>query len=178
MKNNINLIFYTLLSILFFGCAVPAKVYKADIETEAQAVNFEVSGDKGKIYFIAGVQTFALYDIKMKMPMDIFVDNNNIGSMNSEDVMVFEIQPGLHDFSWNPRHNDPLMKNTKMEPLTIDVQPENIYVLQGDLSPGGGAAFGLIGAAIAPPTTHTIQADKEKISGLNVVIPQNCGSIC
>ena len=177
MKNNINVILYTVLSILFVGCAVPAKVYKADTETEAQAVNFEVSEDKGKIYFITGVHRSPLIDIKLKDPMDIYVKDQNIGSMNHKDVMVFELEPGLYDFSWKPRTNDPLKANTELKPLTIDIQAKQIYVLQGNYSQGG-TGFGLIGGAIVPPTAHTIQVSKEKISGLNVVIPQNCGSIC
>ena len=171
--------FFVLSMLLFLlGCAVPAKVYEADFETKSKAVNFEVSEGKSKIYFIAGVQLGPLFDIKMRMPMDIYINNHNIGSMNSEDVMVFELEPGLHNFSWLPRHNDPIIKNTEPQLATINVNPNEVYVLQGNLSLGGGSSFGLIGAAISPPTTHTIEAEKGKISDLNVVTPQNCGSIC
>ena len=175
----------TALILFLSGCTTPAMVKKADNVTADKAVSFEVTKKRSKVYIIAGVLRDALWKIKHEAPSDIYVNGKKIGSKNGRDVMVFELEPGKYDFSWQSRGED-IGKKAISHILKKTLLGGEITVLQQDYSQGGaghGAAGGILGVLVgayvgAPPGLWFVEGDtdaaKSAINGGNIVVPQFC----
>jgi hypothetical protein len=74
--------------------------------------------------------------------------------MNKEDVMVFELKPGVYNFSWNVRSTDPIDKKSEPQIFEYRLGEGDIVVLRGDYDLGGAGSFGLIGSMFSPPKTE------------------------
>lgn len=162
------------LTIQLFGCATPAVVQRVDAEAEKKAKSFQVENNKSKIYFINGKMTSGFINPMHSYPSDILVNDVQIGSMNKENVMVFDVAPGSYDISWMPRSTDPIDQKATQNKLKVNAQGGQAIVLQGDYSMGGAAGFGLLGAMVSPPATSVTTANKDEVASKIVVQPQNC----
>jgi len=172
----------TLILLVCFvlqACTTPAIVSKADDMTTRKAMSFEVGNDRAKVYFVNGKVMENMFNMKHQYPSDFMVNGKVIGSKNKEDALVFEVKPGIYDFSWNVRSTDIIDKNAVPQVMKINLTPGEILVLKGDYSMGGAAYFGLIGAMMSPPKTWITRAEKTEIQGKNIVLTQNCDvNIC
>jgi hypothetical protein len=165
------IIFVAALSMV--ACATPAVVLKSDPETARQASAFEVKADRAKVYFVSGKIVGNIFGMSHSYPSDLYVNSQLVGSKNKEDVMVFELAPGIYNFSWNVRSTDPIDKKTEPRQFEKSLKAGEVVVLRGDWDPSG-TALGLLGAMIAPPKTEIRQAERSEISNKSFVLPQSC----
>lgn len=179
MIRNKNIVLATLLTLMLAGCTTPALVQKADAISEKKAKEFHTEPNKTKIYFVNGKMTSGFINPMHSYPSDILVNDVQIGSMNKENVMVFDVAPGSYDVSWMPRSTDPIDQKATQNKLKINALGGQVIVLQGDYSMGGAAGFGLLGAMVSPPATSVTITSKDEVASKIVVQPQNCApNIC
>lgn len=167
------------LGTFLAGCTTPATVTRTDTVSERRAANFEVAPDRAKVYFVNGKIVGNLFGLNHRYPSDLFVDSQPVGSMNKENVMVFDLPPGKYKFSWNVRSTDMIDKKTVPRETEFRVAGGDVLVLRGDWDPGASGSFGLIGAMISPPKTEIRRGDRADVGGKEFVLPQTCDvSLC
>ena len=174
MKRLKLLVCMTILTLLS-GCNTPAKVDKVDEQTQIDLFRFESNPSTAKVYIFTGKLIGSLFNSNHSFPADIYVNTTQIGSINKENVMYFELKPGNYDFSWVARNSDLIVKQTVPLKSNFDVLPGQILVLRGDYDQGG-SHFGLIGAMINHPTSVIVIARQEDVLKKKAVIPQSCES--
>ena len=161
-----------LLSLV--GCVTKAQVINADSDMVSRAKLFKTSSGNARIYFVGGKLIGNMFGMRHSSSSDIYVNSQLIGSMNKDDVMVFELKPGVYSFSWNVRSTDPIEKKTEPQVFEYRLGDGDVIVLRGDFDLGGAAAFGLIGSLFSPPKTEIKKASRDDIENRNVVVPQQC----
>jgi hypothetical protein len=156
------------------GCATPALVQNADDATRAKALAFDVSSDRGRVYFVSGSVKENIFGLKHKYPSNFFVHGQNIGSKNPENVMVFDLRPGQYEFQWGVRSTDPIDKNSVPAPFRAVVPPGGVLVLRGEYSIGAAMVLGLVGSMVSPPRSFLVEGSRDEVVGKVVVVPQTC----
>jgi hypothetical protein len=176
--NQFKLLLCVAALALLNGCNTPAKVIKVDEQTQNDIFSFQSNPSAARIYIFTGKIKGSLFNSNHSFPADIYVNTVQIGSINKENVMYFELNPGNYDFSWIPRNTDLIVKQSVSLKSNFDVLPGQILVLRGDYD-YGGSNFGLIGAMINRPTTFIVAALQEDVLKKKVVTPQTCdASLC
>ena len=173
----------TILCAIFFllnlsGCNTPALVNKVDEDTQKNALNFQPNPQFARVYFVTGKIMGTMFNNNHSYPADIFVNTTQIGSINKDNVLYFQLKPGNYDFSWAVRNTNLIVKQTVPQKTNFDIFAGQVLVLRGDYNQGG-SVFGLLGAMIAPPTSVITVADRDEASKKQVVTPQTCDpSLC
>jgi hypothetical protein len=167
-------IFVLVMTPLIFGCMTPANVKRADEKITREAMAFVVDQGRAKVYFVNGKQIPNMFGMKHQYPSDLYLNGVLIGSMNKENVMVFELAPGTYRLHWNVRSTDPIDKQAKPEEFVLTLVSGQITVLSGDYNLGGAAAFGLLGSFFASPRTNISGTSNVDVSDKVVVTPQLC----
>ena len=65
------------------------------------------------------------------IPADIYVDNVKIGSVNTDEVMVFDVAPGSYSFTWMV-YNQKIGWGETMRPSVFDLRGGTINSLSAD----------------------------------------------
>ncbi len=160
--------------LLLAGCVTKAQVINADNDTIFRAKTFKTSPGSARVYFVGGKLIGNLFGMRHSYSSDIYINSVLIGSMNKDDVMVFELKPGVYNFSWNVRSTDPIDKKSEPQIFEYRLGEGDIVVLRGDYDLGGAGSFGLIGSMFSPPKTEIKKINQDEIQNRNVVLPQNC----
>lgn len=172
--NNSKRLTILVVAILLTGCTTPAVVLKSDPETARKASAFEVKPDRAKVYFVSGKIVGNIFGMSHGYPSDLYVNSQLVGSKNKEDAMVFELNPGVYNFSWNVRSTDLIDKKTEPRQFETRLGAGDVVVLRGDWDPGAAHAFGLLGAMVSPPKTEIRRAERTEIANKSFVLPQSC----
>jgi hypothetical protein len=172
--NNSKRLTFLVVAILMTGCTTPAVVLKSDPETARKASAFEVKPDRAKVYFVSGKIVGNIFGMSHGYPSDLYVNSQLVGSKNKEDAMVFELNPGVYNFSWNVRSTDLIDKKTEPRQFETRLGAGDVVVLRGDWDPGAAHAFGLLGAMVSPPKTEIRRAERTEIANKSFVLPQSC----
>jgi hypothetical protein len=176
MQNTIKLTLATISFALITGCATsPVVVNSADPMTQLSASNFAVKPGLAKVYFVGG-QTGSGMSLKVAMAggAQLIVDGNKVGQIDRGDVMVLDVVPNTYNFSWQYPSGD-----SKMNFLKRQVKAGDVVILQANWNTGG-AALGLIGAAMSPAQYQINEVgDRGIVAGKRFVKPSTCPtSIC
>ena len=158
---------------LLGACSTPAKVNEVDAQTQRDVLGFQSNPGSARVYIFTGKLIGGLFNSNHTFPADIYVNTTQIGSINNENVMYFELKPGHYDFSWVARNNDLIVKQTVPLKSNFDLLAGQILVLRGDYDLGG-THFGLIGAMINHPSTVIVKAQQDDVLQKKVVTPQTC----
>lgn len=161
------------------GCSTPAHVLKVEIEKDPTITSFVAKPDSGRVYFtngnIIGFNIFNHHPLHTHSS-DISINSVSVGSMNSNDVMVFDILPGNYKISWNVRSTDLILKKTQPTSFDFSIASGEVKVLKGDFDNGAG---NLLGSLYNPPKTSVSESERKFFEGKNFVSPQTCpSSIC
>ena len=110
----------------------------------------------------------------------LFINDKLIGSINKENVLVFDMKPGEYEFLWKNRTTDIAEQNSVPEKLLIKLEAGQSTVIRGNYHLTAGTMFfGLIGALISPPYTSIEITGREEVTNKIVVISKNCDlTIC
>jgi len=175
---HLKLLTYLITLAVLSACNTPAKVNKVDEQTQRDVFSFQSNSNAARVYIFTGKVIGSLFNSNHSFPADIYVNTTQIGSINKENVMYFELKPGNYDFSWVVRNTDLIVKQTVPLKSNFDVLPGQILVLRGDYDQGG-SRFGLIGAMIMRPSSVIVTAQQEDVLKKKVVTPQTCDpSLC
>jgi hypothetical protein len=163
------------------ACGTPAKVVKLDQAKESSAKSFENKSPNGRIYFTNGKVAGTLNKFLGMYPdhrhsADVIVNGTNVASINTGDVVVFDVKPGLHTLAWNVRSTDLILEKTVPGPYEFLINAGDIKLFRGDFDMGAGS---LIGAMASPPRTSIVEAEQKYMQSKNFVGAQNCpATIC
>ena len=175
---NLTILLGVFFLINLGGCNTPALVNKVDEDTQKNALSFQPNPDLARVYFVTGKMMGTMFNNNHSYPADIIINSTQIGSINKDNVLYFQLKPGNYDFSWAVRNTDLIVKQTVPRKTNFDVFPGQVLVLRGDYNQGG-STFGLLGAMISPPTSVITIADRDEARSKQVVSPQNCDiSLC
>jgi len=165
------------LSAIFMltACTTPAVVKQADPNVAMAAKSFRGHPDRAKIYFVNGKIVGNIFGMSHRYPKDIFVNGRLIGSMNPENVMVADLNPGEYRFSWNVRSTDIIDKKTESQDALVRVAGGDVVVMVSEYDMGGAAMFGLLGSLVSPPKAQLRRGSPSDVaSDKTVVAPQTC----
>ena len=162
------------LGLLLVGCAsTPLITKKADPNLYNEAINFSISENISRIYFLTGSCDAPLKKWDCAGAGGIFVNGKYIGGINKTDAMVVDLKPGNYEFLWH--YNTNYQKKSfgiKNVPLNINLNAGEFTILK--LSALAGSRRGLLGAALAPDKyVVEIIKDKSLILNKNIVVPIN-----
>jgi len=154
----------------------PAVVKNADPAFAEKALSLQPVRDRSRVYFLAGhylpVST-VWGPVDGQYPMDVYVNSTQVGSLNADNVLVFDLPSGTYEVSWMIRSEDIIDKKAQRVSKSLRMSNGDVFVLQADYDHGPSATFGLIGAAISPPKTY-VSESRKSLKGKTVVLPQSC----
>ena len=161
------------LGLLLSGCATKVTTIQAESKLSKDAIDFKISENKSRIYFLAGSCDAPLKKWTCAGAGGIFLNQKYIGGLYKKDVMVADIKPGNYEISWNFNTNYQ-KKSFGIEniPLDIKLEPGNFIIVRLSILQGGGAVFGLLGAGIEPDK-YVVQITKDKtlVMNKNIIVP-------
>lgn len=162
--------------VILTACGTPAKVVKLEQEKESSAKSFDNKSPNGRVYFTNGkvagtVNKFLGMYPDHRHSADVIVNGTNVASINSGDVLVFDLKPGLYTLAWNVRSTDLILEKTVPTPYEFLINAGDIKLFRGDFDMGAGS---LIGAMVSPPRTSILETEQGYMQGKNFVGAQNC----
>ena len=161
------------LGLLLSGCATKVTTIQAESKLSKDAIDFKISENKSRIYFLAGSCDAPLKKWTCAGAGGIFLNQKYIGGLYKKDVMVADIKPGNYEISWNFNTNYQ-KKSFGIEniPLDIKLEPGDFIIVRLSILQGGGAVFGLLGAGIEPDK-YVVQITKDKtlVMNKNIIVP-------
>lgn len=147
MKNNL---LYSLIIILSFislstGCA--PQIPKRDALTQNLP---SIPDNYGRLYIFNGTffSTWEMDNNKYGSPGDIFINNEQSGTINRQEYIVLDLPAKKIELSWVPIMADIDMKKRKSKPLELSIHSGMTYFLAANTRDAGsnvGLWFGAVG---------------------------------
>jgi hypothetical protein len=159
-------------SLMLAGCAttIPTNKY-SDVERE-KLLQFSGNPNVARVFFLNGITSNQMVNLRHGFPSSLILNDVVIGSVNKGDVLVADLKPGNYVARWRP----PFEKDgaSRFKAQNLNLQAGEVVIIRSIFNPGG-TGFGLIGAALSPPSLELdIGDDKSDISSLTVVKPTDC----
>lgn len=170
-----NLVIF-LSVVVLTACGTPAMVVKLDHEKESSAKSFDNKSPNGRVYFTNGKVAGTINKFLGMYPdhrhsADVILNGTNVASINSGDVLVFDLKPGLYTLSWRVRSTDLILEKTVPVPYEFLINAGDIKLFRGDFDVGAGT---LIGAMHSPPRAFILETKQDTMQGKNFVGAQSC----
>lgn len=161
-----------LIVILLSGCAgldqIPTA--KHPPESEANARNFSVPKDVGRIYYSIGKVTGGMYEVDLSKVSNLYVNSIVVGRVSATETLVFDLKPGTYSIGYSMNSQPP------EKFLDVKILGGDVVALRGDIKMGT-TGFGLIGAAANPGGPELLRVDRNVLrQPINPVAPQSCPS--
>lgn len=171
---------FTYISAIFavsflVSCATlePLPTSKYQPDSDANARNFSVPKDVGRVYYSVGKVTGGMYEVDLRYPHNFYVNSAVIGRISANETLVFDLRPGDYVFGFSTNADGP------EKPLAVRVLGGDVLAFRGDQRTGT-TGLGLIGAAANPGGPELLRVDRTALrQPINPVAPQNCpSSLC
>jgi hypothetical protein len=170
MNINFKNIITTSVIFTLVGCAslepLPTSKYPPD--SDANARNFSVPKDVGRVYYSVGKVTGGMYEVDLKYPHNFYVNSAVVGRISPNETLVFDLRPGDYVFGFSTKAEGP------EKTIAVKVLGGDVLAFRGDQRLGA-TGFGLIGAAANPGGPELLRVDRTALrQPINPVAPQNC----
>lgn len=132
---------------------------------------------KAHVYAFLGTYHSWLWDSKVGMPSDFYVNGVKVGGVNKNECMFIELPAGTYQFSWRDRLQLPVT----IGPAQFSIgENQNVFVAleaETELMPDS-MVFGPKGTATAISDAHWHVADRTRdgfslIQDMKIVLPDN-----
>ena len=175
MSKNFTNILAILATFSLVGCATlePLPTSKYPSDSDANARNFSVPKDVGRVYYSVGKVTGGMYEVDLKNLHNFYINSVAIGRISPNETLVFDLRPGDYVFGFGGKADGP------EKTIAVKVLGGDVLAFRGDLRLGT-TGFGLIGAAVNPGGPELLRVDRMALrQPINPVAPQNCpSSLC
>lgn len=165
--------FLLALPVIISGCTVPANQPPLSGDLASRHLESRPPITGGRIHFWLG-KTYSggllFSEIDTRQPANLMMDGRNLGGVNYGEVLVFELPSGRYRFAWSERSNtSSALQSSNIE---VTVQNGDLIYLRTYSNVASVAQFGLLGAAVSPPTAtlqHILNGGPQMISRLRPV---------
>lgn len=155
-----------LFIVLLSGCAVKYVQLPASTLDQNAVKNYEMDSNYSRVIFYSGKMSNVQLDTaELDRAIEIFIDNNKIGSVgNKEEMIAADLPPGTYSFKCNVPKNDIDNSYTRADILTLPVGEKQLIYMKANFhneTPAYGMMFGALGALATMKFSMVLEQDTQ-----------------